>query len=61
MLTCLLLYLNFMPAAYALQFGVAKALRAMVVYLLSAAALTSNLPPINIGLMLWQGVAKRFK
>lgn len=42
-----------------LQFGVAKALRTLVVYVLSAASFTMNLPPMSTAPRLWDGVAVR--
>jgi hypothetical protein len=48
-------------ACCALQYGLAKTLRAMVVYLLSAAAFTINLPPISTAFLLWQGVSKQVR
>lgn len=42
-----------------LQFGVAKALRTLVVYVLSAASFTMNLPPMSAAPRLWEGLGVR--
>lgn len=45
----------------ALQLGVAKSLRTLVAYLLSAAATTMNLPPIAAAPRLWEAVGIRLR
>jgi hypothetical protein len=41
-----------------LQLGAGKVLRALVVYALSAAVMTINLPPLSAALPLWEAVTE---
>jgi hypothetical protein len=40
-----------------IQLGAAKTLRAMIVYVMSLATLTMNLPPVIAAPRLWEGLA----
>lgn len=47
--------LSYVTHRCCVQMGAAKVLRALVIYIMSAAAMTMNLPPFSAGLRLWEG------